>query len=75
MLLKELLQSGPPPSPRHPLPTPCLLPPPLPVRLRRYPFFLSGKLFHGVFHFRDTHTLVSHCLEEAESLVLPDQPF
>ena len=39
-----------------------------------YPYFLAGKSFHGVFHFWDTHTLVSHCLEEAESLVLPCEP-
>lgn len=37
-----------------------------------YPLLLAGKLFVGVFHFRDTHTLIRHDLQEVSNL--PDPP-
>lgn len=39
-----------------------------------YPLFLAGKLFRGTFHFKDTHTLVEHTLEEVQQLHLPPDP-
>ncbi|KAI7838483.1 hypothetical protein COHA_007746 [Chlorella ohadii] len=41
-----------------------------------YPLFLAGKPFVGTFHFKDTHTLVEHTLQEvpADSLHLPPDP-
>lgn len=52
-------------------PLPRSLPPWL-----RYPLFLAGKPFVGTFHFKDTHTLVDHTLQEvpADSLRLPPDP-
>ena len=38
--------------------------------------FLEGKPFVGTFHFKDTHTLVEHTLQEVplHSLHLPSEP-
>lgn len=43
---------------------------------RRYPLFLEGRAFVGRFHFKDTHTLVEHQLQEVplDSLHLPPEP-
>lgn len=42
----------------------------------RYPLFLQGKAFVGTFHFKDTHTLVEHTLQQvpADGLHLPAEP-
>ena len=51
-------------------------PAPLAPPWLRYPLFLAGKPFVGTFHFKDTHTLVEHTLQEvpADSLHLPPHP-
>lgn len=38
------------------------------ARCSWYPLFLAGRSFKGTFHFRDTHTLVEHQLEEVKDL-------